>query len=168
MIFLDEVEKRSENGWIDGPEERSDYWKRGDVIRVRELLRGHLGPHGKEINAVLVGLDKETKRERTKKKRRKKLLERMSNDTSDNRSEIDERSVGSFKILGWVQKKQKHTNEDVEWRYARNAEGDEDDTTVDMTDALVQEHPPSAKIQHDRFTGKVPLEILTVKYVHVR
>ena len=32
MIFLDEVEKRSENGWIDGPEERSDYWKRGDVI----------------------------------------------------------------------------------------------------------------------------------------
>ena len=68
---------------------------------------------------------------------------------------------------------------EVEWQYARNAEGDKDDTTVDMTDALFQEHHPSVvpeiehkrkKIQYDRFTGKVPLEIITVsnRYKHAQ
>ncbi len=54
MIFLHEVKKRSEDDWFEGMEVRSDYWRKRDVHEVRELMRGHLGPHEDEINAVLV------------------------------------------------------------------------------------------------------------------
>ena len=60
MIFLDRIESRS-SLWFEGENEDSDYWTKQDVNEVRTLLRGHLGDKGKAINAVLVGLDRETK-----------------------------------------------------------------------------------------------------------
>ena len=60
MIFLDRIESRS-SSWFEGENEDSDYWTKQDVIEVRTLMQGHLGNKGEEINAVLVGLDKETK-----------------------------------------------------------------------------------------------------------
>ena len=168
MIFLKEVVKRSEDDWFEGMGVRSDYWRKRDVRKVRELMRGHLGPHENEINAVLVGLGRKKKGGNRRIGKKQGVLPRVANESLvDCLDESDNESVGGLKILGWVQKNKISTNGEVEWRYARNAEGDEDDTTVDMTDALVQEHPPCVKEPpHDRFTGKVPLEIITVKYEH--
>ena len=84
---------------------------------------------------------------------------------------IGDSGKSGLKVFGWVQKNKKSGREgDVEWQYARNAEWDEDDTTIDMTDALVQEKHPKEGVSLKRRThqirpkDKVPLEIVCVAY----
>ena len=169
MIFLDRVETRSKL-WFKGANEDSDYWTKRDVIEVRTLMREHLGEKGGDINAVLVGLDRRKEKNGGKTSEKEQKVIQTSGDDTDG---IDDCVAGEqkLKIFGWVQKNKMTAGGEVEWQYARNAEGDEDDTTVDMTDALFQEHHPSVvpeiehkrkKTQYDRFRGKVPLEIITV------
>ena len=167
MIFLDRIESRS-SLWFEGENEDSDYWTKQDVNEVRTLLRGHLGDKGKAINAVLVGLDRETKNKIKRENRRRSGRVRAKD--VDNK-QIGDSGKSGLKIFGWVQKNKKSGREgDVEWQYARNAEGDEDDTTIDMTDALVQEKHPKEGVSLKRRThqirpkDKVPLEIVCVAY----
>eukprot|EP01083_Nonionella_stella_P067364 178136_1 len=77
MIFLDRIESRS-SSWFEGKNEDSDYWTKQDVSEVRTLMRSHLGDKGEEINAVLVGLDKETEN-KIKKKRTYKKKKQIKN-----------------------------------------------------------------------------------------
>jgi len=168
MIFLDRIESRS-SSWFEGKNEDSDYWTKQDVSEVRTLMRSHLGDKGEEINAVLVGLDKETEN-KIKKRRRSGRV--MARDGDMNKKQIEDNGMSGLKVFGWVQKNKEYRGEgDVEWRYARHAEGDEDDTTIDMTDALVQEKHPEVRMgflkqrpHQIRPKDKVPLEIVCVAY----
>jgi hypothetical protein len=166
MIFLDRIESRS-SSWFEGENEDSDYWTKQDVIEVRTLMQGHLGNKGEEINAVFVGLDKETKNKIKRKNQRRSSRIRAK----DGDKQIEDSGMSGLKVFGWVQKnKESRGDGDVEWRYAGHAEGDEDETTIDMTDALVQEKHPEVVIglqqrpHRIRPKDKVPLEIVCVAY----
>ena len=165
MIFLNRVETRPDL-WYEGDNEDCDYWTKKDVCEVRTLLRGHVGKRGEGINAVLVGLDKNPgKPDQNGKKCNREAM---------NRSPLKDPCVNdALKIFGWVQKKKSVRDDDLEWQYARNAKGDEDDTTIDMGDVLVQEEHPACttkrkpdKTKHGyiKNTGKVPLNIVCVTY----
>ena len=161
MMFLKSVIKKGRgkynrnNSYGDG----SSYWAKDDVHEVRRLLKTHLGSKGPKINAVFVGLNGARKKGKSFKCASKR----------DYAS-----GEGSLKILGWVEKnKDSAYGDGVKWKYAKNAEGDEDDTTIDMTDALVQEDegycPTERKkrvvqVPYNKVSGKIPLNIKFVSY----
>ena len=96
----------------------------------------------------------------------------MARDGDMTKKQIEDNGMSGLKVFGWVQKNKEYRGKgDVEWRYARHAEGDEDDTTIDMTDALVQEKHPEVRMgllkqrpHQIRPKDKVPLEIVCVAY----
>ena len=160
MIFLNSVVKKGRKyHHSDSYGDGRSYWAKGDVHEVQRLLRTHLGNKGDKINAVFVGLNGARKKGKSNKYASK----------GDYAS-----GEGDLKILGWVEKnKDSAYGDGVKWKYAKNAEGDEDDTTIDMTDALVQEDegycPTERKkrvvqVPYNKVSGKIPLNIKFVSY----
>ena len=160
MIFLNSVVKKGRKyNDSDSYGDGRSYWAKGDVHEVQRLLRTHLDSKGHEINAVFVGLNGAQKGAK-------------SFECASNRDYAS--GEGDLKILGWVEKnKDSAYSAGVKWKYAKNAEGDEDDTTIDMTDALVQEDegycPTKRKkkvvrVPYNKVSGKIPLNIKFVSY----